>query len=82
MVVLVWTKSKDQVDYYQIRYKSKDGQEMWKIAETDAAQKQTTISKLMANTVCTILYFKLEEYSKTKRAVTVLLMMMLKLLNL
>lgn len=51
MVVLVWTKSEDQVDYYQIRYKSNDGQEKWKIAETDAAQNQTTISNLLANTV-------------------------------
>lgn len=51
MVVLCWTKSEDQVDYYQIRFKSKGGQEKWTIAETDADQNQTTISKLMANTV-------------------------------
>lgn len=51
MVVLFWTKSEDQVDYYQIRFKSKGGQEKWTIAETDADQNQTTISKLMANTV-------------------------------
>lgn len=51
MVVLFWTKSEDQVDYYQIRFKSKGGQEKWTIAETDADQNQTTISRLMANTV-------------------------------
>lgn len=51
MVVLFWTKSKDQVDYYQIRYKSKGGQEKWKFSETDADQNQKTISGLMADTV-------------------------------
>lgn len=51
MVVLCWTTSEDQVYYYQIRFKSKSGQEKWTIAETDADQNQTTIFKLMANTV-------------------------------
>lgn len=50
MVVLVWAKSEDQVDYYRILYKSKGGQEKWKIAKTDADQNQITITGLMANT--------------------------------
>lgn len=51
MVVLFWTKSEDQVDYYQIRYKSKGGQEKWKFAITDEDENQTTIFGLMSNTV-------------------------------
>lgn len=48
---MFWTKSEGKVDYYQIRYKSKGGQEKWKFAETDADQNQITIAGLMANTV-------------------------------
>lgn len=51
MVVLFWTKTEDQVDYYQVRYKSKSGLEKWKFAETDADQNQITITGLMADTV-------------------------------
>lgn len=40
MVAMFWTKSEDQVDYYQIRYKSKAGKKNWKFAETsDQNQK-------------------------------------------
>lgn len=38
------------VDYYQIRYKSRDGQDKWKIVQTDDDQSQITITGLMANT--------------------------------
>lgn len=48
---MFWTKSDEKVDYYQIRYKSKGGQEKWKFAETDVDQNQITIAGLMANTV-------------------------------
>lgn len=48
---MFWIKPKETVDYYQIRYKSKGGQEKWKFAETDADHNQITIAGLMANTV-------------------------------
>lgn len=48
---MFWTKPEEKVDYYQIRYKSKGGQEKWKFAETDADQNQITIAGLMADTV-------------------------------
>lgn len=50
-VELFWTKSEGKVDYYQIRYKSKGGQDKWKFAETFADQHQITIAGLMADTV-------------------------------
>lgn len=49
-VVLFWTKSEEKVDYYQIRFKSKGGQEKWKFVVTDADQNQLTINGLMADT--------------------------------
>lgn len=48
---MFWTKSEEKVDYYQIRFKSKGGQEKWKFAETDADQNQITIAGLMADTI-------------------------------
>lgn len=51
VVELFWIKPEETVDYYQIRYKSKGGQEKWKFAETDADYNQITIAGLMANTV-------------------------------
>lgn len=51
LVELFWTKSEEKVDYYQIRYKSKGGQEKWKFAETDADQNHIIITGLMADTV-------------------------------
>lgn len=49
-VVLFWEKSEEKVDYYQIRFKSKGGQEKWKFAVTDVDQNQLTINGLMADT--------------------------------
>lgn len=49
-VVLFWKKSEEKVDYYQIRFKSKGGQEKWKFAVTDVDQNQLTINGLMADT--------------------------------
>lgn len=46
---LFWDKS-DKVDYYQIRFKTKDGKEKWKIVETDNDQSEITITGLVANT--------------------------------
>lgn len=48
--MLFWKKSKEKVHYYQIRFKSKGGQEKWKFAVTDADQNQFTINGLMADT--------------------------------
>ncbi|XP_056014684.1 uncharacterized protein LOC125674781 isoform X2 [Ostrea edulis] len=48
-VRIFWTKSEEMVDYYQIRYKSKGGEEKWKFAETDNNHNQITISGLMAD---------------------------------
>lgn len=38
------------MDYYQIRYKTRNGQEKWKSAETGDDQNKITITGLMANT--------------------------------
>lgn len=47
---MCWSQSGVNVDYYQIRYKSRNGQEKWKIVETEDDQNQITITGLMANT--------------------------------
>lgn len=49
-VVLYWTESKHDIDFYQIRYKSKTGKDKWKFVATDSKQNEVTISGLMANT--------------------------------
>lgn len=49
-VLLSWAKSEHEIDYYQIRYKSKNGMDKWKIAETDSTQNEITVRGLMANT--------------------------------
>lgn len=49
-VDLQWAKSAKRVDYYQIRYKTKDAKDEWKFAKTDHDQSQITITGLMANT--------------------------------
>lgn len=49
-VYLLWQKSESKVDYYQIRYKRKNGDEKWKFAVTDADQSEIVITGLMANT--------------------------------
>lgn len=49
-VDLYWGKSEKIVDYYQIRYKTRNGQEKWKFTETDDDQNKITITGLMANT--------------------------------
>lgn len=48
---MFWIEPEKTVDYYQIRYKSKGGQEKWKFAETAADQNEITIAGLMADTV-------------------------------
>lgn len=50
-VDLYWEKSEKKVDYYQIRYKTRNGQEKWKSAETGDDQNKITITGLMANTI-------------------------------
>lgn len=49
-VDLQWEKSEKSVDYYQIRYKTKDDKDKWKFAKTDTDQNTITITGLMANT--------------------------------
>lgn len=49
-VDLQWAKSENSIDYYQIRYKTKDGKDKWKFAKTDTDQSKITITGLMANT--------------------------------
>lgn len=49
-VDLQWAKPENSVDYYQIRYKTKDGKDEWKFAKTDTDQSKITITGLMANT--------------------------------
>lgn len=49
-VDLQWAKTENSVDYYQIRYKTKDGKDNWKFAKTDTDQSKITITGLMANT--------------------------------
>lgn len=49
-VDLQLAKTENSVDYYQIRYKTKDGKDNWKFAKTDTDQSKITITGLMANT--------------------------------
>lgn len=51
-VVLYWTESEHDIDidFYQIRYKSKTGKDNWKCVATDSKQNEVAISGLMANT--------------------------------
>lgn len=49
-VDLQWAKSEKRVDYYQIRYKTRDGKTNWKFAKTDTDQSKITITGLIANT--------------------------------
>lgn len=49
-VVLHWTESRYDIDYYQIRYKSKPGKDKWKFVATDSKRNEVTICGLMANT--------------------------------
>lgn len=49
-VDLQWAKPENSVDYYQIRYRTKDGKDKWKFAKTDTDQSKITINGLMANT--------------------------------
>uniref|UniRef100_A0A8W8JGK9 Fibronectin type-III domain-containing protein n=1 Tax=Magallana gigas TaxID=29159 RepID=A0A8W8JGK9_MAGGI len=49
-VDLQWAKSAKRVDYYQIRYKTKDDDDEWKFAKTDNDQSKITITGLLANT--------------------------------
>lgn len=39
-VDLQWAKSEKRVDYYQIRYKTRDGKANWKFAKTDTDQSK------------------------------------------
>ncbi|XP_048768023.1 uncharacterized protein LOC125674784 isoform X2 [Ostrea edulis] len=48
-VKLHWGRC-DDVDCYQIRYKSKSGKENWKIIQTDINKNELNIEGLMANT--------------------------------
>ena len=49
-VEICWTKSTEEVDYYQIRYKSTGGSEKWKFAETDSDNNHIVVTGLMADT--------------------------------
>lgn len=49
-VNLIWEKSAENVDHYQIRYKCLDKSAKWKFFETDSNQNSVTLSGLMANT--------------------------------
>ncbi|XP_062572462.1 uncharacterized protein LOC134234415 [Saccostrea cucullata] len=52
-VELFWIRPNVEVDYYQIRYKSKGGTEKWKFVETEDNHNQIIINGLMADTVYT-----------------------------
>lgn len=47
-VELSWTESGHELDYYQIRYKSKNEKDIWKYLTTD--RNKITITGLMAAT--------------------------------
>lgn len=48
-----WSKCKEQVDFYEIRYKAdnKSYKEEWNFAKTDADESQITITGLMPDTM-------------------------------
>lgn len=49
-IKIIWKESTEKVDYYQIRYKSKDVQDKWKVAVTNTDCNQALITGLKANT--------------------------------
>ena len=49
-VKLAWRKSREKVDYFQVRYKQKNEKSKWKTSETQAEENYIIIKGLMANT--------------------------------
>lgn len=49
-VTLIWEKSLESVNHYQVRYKTKNENAKWKSIETDSDENHITVSGLMANT--------------------------------
>lgn len=50
-VKICWDKPLERVDYFQVRYKQKDGKSKWKFAKTNDDCNSTTITEIMADTI-------------------------------
>lgn len=50
-ITLCWEKPREKCDFFQIRYKQKEGDSKWKCTETDDNRNCITLKEIMADTV-------------------------------